>query len=141
MASGDHYFDKVGLPVDVWHFKCKHKEGDIFCQVHCNPARFKELIGADGETWIFNSSAAEQSNSWFGKFQTIVQEMAISRYAPLQFSRNFSDRNPRYTFFLDEMISIHNEYVVKELERKGYRPHLVPEDILRAETTLYSASI
>jgi hypothetical protein len=39
------------------------------------------------------------------------------------------------------MISIHNEYVVKELERKGYRPHLVPEDILRAETTLYSASI
>ncbi|KAJ7356534.1 hypothetical protein DFH08DRAFT_688560, partial [Mycena albidolilacea] len=83
MASSDPYFDKVGLPVDIWHFKCKHKEGNIFCQVHCNPVRFKELIGMDGETWIFNSSAVEQSNSWFGKFQTIVQEMAISRFTLL----------------------------------------------------------
>jgi hypothetical protein len=69
VTSGDHYFDHVGLPVDVWHFKCKHKDGDVFCQLHCNPARFRELIGNDN-TWIFNSSAAEQSNVWFGKFKT-----------------------------------------------------------------------
>ncbi|KAJ7169095.1 hypothetical protein C8R43DRAFT_876347, partial [Mycena crocata] len=80
LASGDHYFDNVGLPVDVWHFKCKHKEGDIFCQTHCNPARFCELIG-ENDTWVFNSSAAEQSNTWFGKFQNVVQEMPVLRYA------------------------------------------------------------
>ncbi|KAJ7212741.1 hypothetical protein C8J57DRAFT_1604047 [Mycena rebaudengoi] len=91
LASNDHYFDGVGLPVDVWHFKCKHKEGDNFCQTHCNPARFRELIGVDGK-WVFNSSAAEQSNAWFGKFQNVVQEMRVLRY----------------NFFLDEMIAIHN---------------------------------
>ncbi|KAF7364569.1 hypothetical protein MVEN_00325900 [Mycena venus] len=78
LSSGDHYFDNVGLPVDVWHFKCKHTERDVFCQFHCNPARFQELIGEDGN-WIFNSSAAEQSNAWFGKFQSVVQEMNVLR--------------------------------------------------------------
>ncbi|KAJ7143236.1 hypothetical protein C8R46DRAFT_920031, partial [Mycena filopes] len=78
LASGDHYFDRVGLPVDVWHFKCKHKEGDLFCQTHCNPTRFQELVREDG-TWVFNSLAAEQSNAWFGKFQNDVQEMPVLR--------------------------------------------------------------
>ncbi|KAF8997800.1 hypothetical protein BDZ89DRAFT_970301 [Hymenopellis radicata] len=31
-------FKHVGLAVDVFHFKCKHKESDLFCQQHCNPA-------------------------------------------------------------------------------------------------------
>jgi hypothetical protein len=75
-ATDDHYFDKVGLPVDVFHFKCKHSEDDIFCQLHCNPARFRELIDAEGK-WVFNSSAAEQANVWFGKFQNVVQDMAV----------------------------------------------------------------
>ncbi|KAJ7334052.1 hypothetical protein DFH08DRAFT_785131 [Mycena albidolilacea] len=39
VASGDHYFDHVGLPVDVWHFKCKHKEGS-------QAAFFAEALGA-----------------------------------------------------------------------------------------------
>jgi hypothetical protein len=75
---GDHYFDNVGLPVDVFHFKCKHTERDIFCQINCNPARFRELIGPDSK-WIFNSSAAEQANVWFGKFQNVVQDMPVIR--------------------------------------------------------------
>ncbi|KAJ7440907.1 hypothetical protein B0H11DRAFT_1750236, partial [Mycena galericulata] len=115
LASGDHYFDHVGLPVDVWHFKCKHKAGDAFCQVHCNPARFHELIG-ENDTWVFNSSAAEQSNAWFGKFQNIVQEMPVLCYR----------------FFLDEMIAIHNRHVVSELARTGSRPHLLPDSVLRS---------
>ncbi|KAJ6560405.1 hypothetical protein B0H19DRAFT_1290213 [Mycena capillaripes] len=68
-AAGDHYFDKVGLPVD-------HSEGDVFCQTHCNPARFRELQDEEGK-WIFNSSAAEQANVWFGKFQNVVQDMPV----------------------------------------------------------------
>ncbi|KAJ7238239.1 hypothetical protein C8J57DRAFT_1087014, partial [Mycena rebaudengoi] len=113
-ACNDHYFDNVGLPVDVFHFKCKHTERDIFCQLNCNPALFKELIGTDGK-WIFNSSAAEQANVWFGKFQNIVQEMPAIRF----------------NFFLDEMIAIHNEITVAELSRTRQRPHLQEEDLLR----------
>ncbi|KAJ6561919.1 hypothetical protein B0H19DRAFT_1143016 [Mycena capillaripes] len=123
LASGDHYFDRVGLPVDVWHFKCKHKEQDVFCQVHCNPARFRELIG-EKNTWIFNSSAAEQSNAWFGKFQNTVQEMPVLRY----------------NFFLDEMIAIHNRHVVTELARTGERPHMLLEEVLRS-TFIPSSSV
>ncbi|KAJ7168262.1 hypothetical protein C8R43DRAFT_876677, partial [Mycena crocata] len=113
----DHYFDNVGLPVDVFHFKCKHTERDIFCQINCNPARFRELIGPDGK-WIFNSSAAEQANVWFGKFQNIVQEMPVIRY----------------TFFLDEMIAIHNRETVAELEAHGHLPHLLSEEFLRGSS-------
>ncbi|KAJ7220636.1 hypothetical protein GGX14DRAFT_354323 [Mycena pura] len=113
-SCGDHYFDNVGLPVDVFHFKCKHTQADIFCQLNCNPALFKELIGPNGE-WIFNSSAAEQANVWFGKFQNIVQEMPALRF----------------NFFLDEMIAIHNRFTVAELTRSRHRPHLQEEDLLR----------
>ncbi|KAJ7688031.1 hypothetical protein B0H17DRAFT_938814 [Mycena rosella] len=101
----DHYFDNVGLPVNVFHFKCKHTDRDIFC----------ELIGADGK-WIFNSSAAEQANIWFGKFQNIVQEMPVIRY----------------NFFLDEMIALHKREIFAELEAKGNLPHLLSEDFLRS---------
>ncbi|KAJ7858746.1 hypothetical protein B0H13DRAFT_2571333, partial [Mycena leptocephala] len=101
----DHYFENVGLPVDVFHFKCKHSEADVFCQIHCNPARFRELIDADGK-WVFNSSAAEQANVWFGKFQSVVQDMPIIKY----------------NFFLDEMISVHNEHVAAELRDQGHAP-------------------
>jgi hypothetical protein len=75
-ASGDTFFDDVGLPVDVFHFKCKHTERDEFCQTHCNPGRFRELIDSEGK-WVFNSSAAEQANVWFGKFQNVVQDMPV----------------------------------------------------------------
>jgi hypothetical protein len=78
-ACGDPYFDGVGLPVDVFHAKTKHRETDLFCQAHCNPARFSELVDGDGN-WTFNSSAAEQSNNWFGGFQSITREMPVPKY-------------------------------------------------------------
>ncbi|KAJ7492057.1 hypothetical protein FB451DRAFT_1021989, partial [Mycena latifolia] len=110
----DHYFDNVGLPVDVFHFKCKHTDHDVFCQINCNPARFRELIGPDGK-WIFNSSAAEQANVWFGKFQNVVQEMPVIRY----------------NFFLDEMIALRNRQITAELGAQGNLPHLLSEAFLR----------
>jgi hypothetical protein len=54
------YFKDCVMPVDVFHFKLKHKETDIDCNRHCNPYIWLELH--NGEKWWFNSSAAEQSN-------------------------------------------------------------------------------
>ncbi|KAJ7227497.1 hypothetical protein GGX14DRAFT_347217 [Mycena pura] len=113
-SVGDSYFNTVGLPVDVFHFKCKHIIRDGFCQVNCNPAQFLELIGKNGK-WVFNSSAAEQANVWFGKFQNIVQEMP----------------DIRFNFFLDEMIAIHNITTVENLRKQGHKPHLQQEALLR----------
>ncbi|KAJ7510345.1 hypothetical protein B0H11DRAFT_1702034, partial [Mycena galericulata] len=113
-SSGDHYFDNVGLPVDVFHFKCKHTIRDGFCQVNCNPAQFLELIGENGK-WVFNSSATEQANVWFGKFQNTVQEMPVLRF----------------NFFLDEMIYLRNEKIIKDLREAGRKPHLQDEALLR----------
>ncbi|KAG8961976.1 hypothetical protein FRC05_005642, partial [Tulasnella sp. 425] len=114
VASNDTYFlNKVGLVVDVFHFTRKHKETDINCQTYCNPANYPELVGSNG-TWVFNSSAAEQVNAWFGGFQAVVREMSPERYG----------------FYLDQMIAIRNQFVVTELERKGHKPHLVPRSVL-----------
>ena len=65
------YFDGCALPVDVFHFKSKHKESDIDCGANCNPYIWPELRTEDGK-WRFNSSAAEQANAWFGGYQAIV---------------------------------------------------------------------
>ncbi|OSC98756.1 hypothetical protein PYCCODRAFT_1417417 [Trametes coccinea BRFM310] len=106
-----NFFQNIALPVDVFHFKCKHKETDVVCGTHCNPYIWPELRTSDGK-WRFNSSAAEQSNVWFGKFQAMVREMHVDRY----------------NFFLDEMVKRRNRMRVKELEKKGYRPFLVPRE-------------
>jgi hypothetical protein len=75
-SSEDHYFDNVGMVVDVFHAKTKHRETDTFCQANCNPARFKEIL-TDDNRWVFNSSAAEPANKWFGQFQAIVRKMPV----------------------------------------------------------------
>jgi hypothetical protein len=88
LATNDLYFVKVGLPVDVFHFKTKHKLTDVVCQIYCNPACFQELVGDVDQKnhWIFNSSAAEQANVWFGKFANNVREMLPARYGDLVLS-------------------------------------------------------
>src|ERR1700761_4970512 len=75
----DSYFSKCALPVDVFHFKCKHKESDVDCGRYCNPYIYSDLRMETGQ-WRFNSSAAEQTNAWFGGYQAIVQGMAAERY-------------------------------------------------------------
>ncbi|KAF6743134.1 hypothetical protein DFP72DRAFT_994087 [Ephemerocybe angulata] len=91
------YFAKTALIVDVFHFKSKHKETDM------------NLMTPDGQ-WRFNSSAAEQANAWFGKYNPIVREMEAVRYS----------------FFLDEMVKEHNRALIAELHAKGKAPYLIP---------------
>lgn len=73
-AERDDSFANAGLVVDVFHAHKKHKDDHLFCQKWCNPAGFPELR-VDGKSWLFNSSAAEQANQWFGAFQPLVREM------------------------------------------------------------------
>lgn len=108
----DDPLHNVALPVDVFHFKCKHKETDEYCATHCNPASYSELM--DNGKWVFNSSAAEQANAWIGGFLAIVREM----------------RAERYNFFLDEVIRRRNEWLFEELEAKGQHPGFLEYDIL-----------
>lgn len=108
-AQGETFFSDVILPVDVFHFKSKHKETDEFCQKHCNPALWPELVDADGK-WIFNSSIAEQVNVWIGGYLAIVRDMLPHRY----------------DFFLDEMIKRRNQVVVEKLRKSGQIPYHIP---------------
>ncbi|EJD51091.1 hypothetical protein AURDEDRAFT_57396, partial [Auricularia subglabra TFB-10046 SS5] len=107
------FFRDIALAVDVFHFRTKHTEEDLVCQTHCNPANFPDLRNSDG-TWTFNSSAAEQANRWIKKYKGIVREMDATCFA----------------FFLDEMISLRNEFIVQGLEEKGLMPHIIPESAL-----------
>ncbi|KAI0744593.1 hypothetical protein C8Q76DRAFT_605770, partial [Earliella scabrosa] len=116
MASEElrsHAIANIGLPVDVFHAITKHKDSDAFCQMHCNPAGFPELYDKSDQ-WVFNSSAAEQTNVWFGQFLAVVREMG----------------EVNYNFFLDEMIVIHNEWQEGVLAGRGAQPTLVPRDEL-----------
>jgi len=114
----DTYFEYSALPVDVFHFKCKHKKSDEHCNEHCNPANWPELSTSEG-TWQFNSSAAEQANAWIGGYQAIVREMQADRYE----------------FFLDEMIKRQNSNIIMDLQKKQKNVHFIPrETLLRPET-------
>lgn len=68
---------QMAVVVDAFHFP-GHKIEDVECQTHCNPKSYPVLRREDG-SWLFNSSAAEQVNSWFGKLQPKVKEMNVVR--------------------------------------------------------------
>ena len=78
---------------------------DIFCGSNCNPLLYPQLY-KDGK-WIFNSSAAEQANSWIVRFRAVVRDML---------KHNFN-------FFLDEMIRLRNEAMVEKLVRLKMNPY------------------
>ncbi|KAK1216033.1 hypothetical protein PQX77_021351 [Marasmius sp. AFHP31] len=103
------YFKNVILPVDVFYFKSKHKVTGEFCQKHCNPAQWSELVGDDGK-WIFNSSVVEQTNSWIVGYQAIVRDMLPHNY----------------DFFLDETIKRRNELLRNRLLVAGKIPYCMP---------------
>ncbi|KAJ6456275.1 hypothetical protein C8R47DRAFT_996346 [Mycena vitilis] len=107
---GDPWWDSIGMCVDVWHFLNKHKASHEFCQKHCNPADYPELMNEDGQTWFFNTSIAEQVNVWLGGYHVIVREML----------------SVKYNFFLDEMIRLRNVATVSQLERDGHHPRHAP---------------
>ncbi len=98
MIKGDPFFNKMGLTVDVFHFKSKHKVTDLFCQKWCNPVDHLELLNDLGG-WYFNSSIAEQTNVWIGGYHSICQEMLVDKYE----------------FFLDDMIIHRNDILTAKL--------------------------
>jgi hypothetical protein len=77
-SSGDTYFKDSILCVDVFHASHCHSADDYFCVTRTNPALFKELV--NGDEWVFNTSAAEQVNRWFGTFHSITLHMSMIRY-------------------------------------------------------------
>ena len=103
----DPFFDDIGLTVDVFHFKSKHSETDLFCQQNCNPAAYPELLSDNNKGgWYFNSSIAEQTNIWLGGYHAICREMLVDKY----------------TFFLDEMILRRNQMTREKLTKEGLSP-------------------
>jgi hypothetical protein len=108
-VAHDTYLDKVGKPVDVFHFGRKKKEEDAFCATNCNPSAFPELM--EGDAWVFNSSACEQANGWFGKYRALTREMGAIRY----------------NFYLDDMIMLRNRFTAEGLCCTGRKPHIVPD--------------
>ncbi|KAF8579203.1 hypothetical protein K439DRAFT_1648549 [Ramaria rubella] len=108
----DTYFDWVALPVDIFHFKSKHKEQDEFYELNCNPALFPELMDPTTGKWVFNSSAAEQVNVWFGGFRLMTRLMLAERY----------------NFFLDEIIMHRNRDMIQKLEDAGHALYSIPHD-------------
>ncbi|KZP11814.1 hypothetical protein FIBSPDRAFT_664129, partial [Athelia psychrophila] len=105
-SQGDPWFSDVGMCVDVWHLLNKHKTTHEYCQLHCNPADYPELLSENGESWYFNTSIAEQVNVWLGGFHSICREML-----PV-----------KYEFFLHEMIRRRNILTVDKLRAQGYHP-------------------
>ncbi|TEB17856.1 hypothetical protein FA13DRAFT_1649942 [Coprinellus micaceus] len=106
VGENDPDFKNTGLTVDVFHFSCKHSVTDTFCQAHCNPASYPELLGEGDKSWFFNSSIAEQTNVWLGGFFSMCREMGPERY----------------DFFLDEMIRRRNKETLAKLKEMGAMP-------------------
>lgn len=118
-AIGDDHFISTAMPVDVFHFNCKHSEKDLFCQQNCNPALFPELV--KNGRWCINMSICEQTNNWLGGYQSILRDM----------------EGVRYNFYLDKMIKRRNRWTIAKLVRKGHSPwsvpieSMIPQPILR----------
>ncbi|KDQ59117.1 hypothetical protein JAAARDRAFT_57079 [Jaapia argillacea MUCL 33604] len=104
-VQDDPAFKGVGLTVDVFHFKSKHSEKDLYCDTHCNPTDFPELLNNDGG-FFFNLSIAEQTNVWFSGYHSICHEMLVDKY----------------NFFLDEMILHWNRMTYEKLLKEGRHP-------------------
>ena len=104
-AEKDPWFKGVGMCVDAWHFRNKHAVTHQYCQLHCNPAQYPELMDASGK-WFFNTSIAEQTNAWLGGYHSMCREMLPAKF----------------DFFLDEMIHLRNLETIDRLERQGRHP-------------------
>ena len=106
-AEKDPWFKGVGMCVDAWHFRNKHAVTHQYCQLHCNPAQYPELM--DGGKWFFNTSIAEQTNAWLGGYHSMCREMLPAKF----------------DFFLDEMIRLRNIETIDRLERQGCHPRFL----------------
>ena len=104
-AEKDLLFRDIGMCVNPWHFRNKHAITYQYCQLHCNPAKYPELMDT-AASWFFNMSIAEQTNAWLAGYHSMCQEMLPTKF----------------DFFLDEMICLHNIEIIRHLEAKGHHP-------------------
>ncbi|KAJ3866310.1 hypothetical protein EV359DRAFT_36897 [Lentinula novae-zelandiae] len=107
-AHDDPLLGKLALPVDVFHWKSKHKKSDIDCSYHCSPYSFPELRINEHGQWYFNSSIAEQNNIWLGGYHSMLREMG----------------HVKYDYFLDEMILRWNRMTLAKLS--SFSPSELP---------------
>jgi hypothetical protein len=103
--SKDPWFQGIGMCVDARHFRNKHAVMHEYCQLHCNPAKYPELMDALS-SWFFNTSVAEQTNAWLGGYHSMCREMLPAKF----------------DFFLDEMIRLCNIEIIQRLQEKGHPP-------------------
>ena len=102
----------IGLPVDVFHWTCKHKHSDVACSDWCNPYNYPQLWDQETGEWWFNSSIAEQNNVWIGGYRSILRGMSATHY----------------NFLLDELIMNCNEMRREQLMLEGYAPAMLPAE-------------
>lgn len=89
-------FENTVIPVDPFHHR-SHKESDEFCQMYTDPKKFPDL--QENGSWIFNASAGELSNIWYGGFASMCRNMEATRYE----------------FFLEEMVEWRNIWLTAAL--------------------------
>jgi len=79
MANDDAFFATIGMCVNIWHFLNKHKISHSFCQQHCNSAMYPKLMDKHGK-WFFNTSVAEQTNTWLRGYHSICHKMLLAKF-------------------------------------------------------------
>ncbi|EGG07694.1 uncharacterized protein MELLADRAFT_85573 [Melampsora larici-populina 98AG31] len=89
-------FENTVIPVDPFHHR-SHKESDSFFQMYTDPKKFPDL--QQKGSWIFNASAGELSNIWYGGFASMCRNMQATRYE----------------FFLEEMVEFRNIWLCDAL--------------------------
>ncbi|KAH9817679.1 hypothetical protein DFH28DRAFT_962667 [Melampsora americana] len=97
--SDSSAFSRTVIPVDPFHH-CSHADTDQFCKMFTDPHLFPD-IQEDGR-WIFNASAAELTNIWYGGFASMCRNMG----------------SLMYNFFLEEMVELRNAWLTKRLSNR-----------------------
>lgn len=92
-------FLETVFPVDPFHFR-GHKDTDEFCQHYTDPKLFPDLRDEGG--WVFNSSAAEMTNVWYGGFASIARNMHAVRF----------------NFFMEQMVKRRNNWLIRRLHKR-----------------------
>ncbi|EGG12467.1 uncharacterized protein MELLADRAFT_70606 [Melampsora larici-populina 98AG31] len=92
-------FQGTVIPVDPFHHR-SHAESDQFCKLFTDPKLFPDI--QENGQWIFNASAAELTNIWYGGFASMCRNM----------------HSLRYNFFLEEMVYLRNMWLTKKLSKR-----------------------
>lgn len=93
------------VAVDAFHFR-SHASSDCFCREWTDPHIYPEL--KMNNKWVYNSSAAEITNIWYGGFASICRAM----------------HSIQFQYFLNEMVRLRNIWLCKKLAKKDSIGHV-----------------